>query len=965
MCQAAMWLCLLLAASCQLSGAQTTLAASSVTETPLPAGCSAAVQSGRRLDLTSPSLTKLANISTASATASCPHLCCGQPRCRLAVLEGDECVLLACGRDGCDTLPKRHRSHKQKVWLISWERSAAELPATAALLASDSSSASPPPSPSRDATGQPCEPSVSAACPPSQQCEPLPDRPEAGVCRCPPGQVLGEGGQCGPPAAAAASTEPPPPTVSTAAPLAVRVVNKTITLPESDVRLEAVVDPPPADGESYTYMWQLLPEVSTPVADGASMSDAAQAQFKLRHLTAGVYVFQLDVEGRHSLGRTVANVTVKPAPRVNQPPVAVVSPVNQTLYLPNSKALLEGSDSTDDLPSDQLVYNWEVVAAPLTWPGQELPRAATLQLENLTPGNYTIRLTVEDAEHLSSSADAHIIVLKEVDYAPQANAGEDVVVYLPTNAVTLYGNASTDDKGIVSYEWTKAPGSEDRAVDMQDTHKPFLHLSNLEKGVYEFILKVTDSAEHTSTDSVLVVVKSQPNTPPTAVAGKNQTLTLPRTWAVLDGSGSHDNLRVTSWLWEQISGPTTSKIVNSTQPVANATSLTRGLYVFRLTVWDDASNSSALTNVTVIQATNAPPVADAGGDLTVHLPVSVVTLNGSRSSDDVRIVSWKWSRDGSSLAAGRVVGDTDTACSLQLVDMVAGLYRFHLTVTDEQGATARDTVSVVIQEDPYIDSQIRVELDVPFGQWTQAQQEALVRKVALLVPSSGDVQVRLLRWSAEPRTGHLLVELTASETTLSDGAKPQIKMLPGVSVVSALRAHLRSDPSALDHAVLLLDTVTCQNPCSGHGRCDETTRLCVCDRFWTENFFKRLGSDGQANCDWSVLYVIIISFSLVVALGVAVWAAICLLRRRCGSAGVGSGLRRTRRARYTPVSDPEGLQMLPKNGGHSASSLMASETDSESEPLFEAASGRRRPSRNNKRRKRNGVSRPPKAGKKM
>ena len=49
----------------------------------------------------------------------------------------------------------------------------------------------------------------------------------------------------------------------------------------------------------------------------------------------------------------------------------------------------------------------------------------------------------------------------------------------------------------------------------QDTHKPFLHLSNLEKGVYEFSLKVTDSAGHTSTDNVLVVVKSQPNTPPT------------------------------------------------------------------------------------------------------------------------------------------------------------------------------------------------------------------------------------------------------------------------------------------------------------------------------------------------------------------------------------------------------------------------------------------------------------------
>ena len=44
-----------------------------------------------------------------------------------------------------------------------------------------------------------------------------------------------------------------------------------------------------------------------------------------------------------------------------------------------------------------------------------------------------------------------------------------ICVSVRQNAVTLYGNASTDDKGIVSYEWTKAPGSEDRAVDMQVT----------------------------------------------------------------------------------------------------------------------------------------------------------------------------------------------------------------------------------------------------------------------------------------------------------------------------------------------------------------------------------------------------------------------------------------------------------------------------------------------------------------
>ena len=47
---------------------------------------------------------------------------------------------------------------------------------------------------------------------------------------------------------------------------------------------------------------------------------------------------------------------------------------------------------------------------------------------------------------------------------------------------------------------------------------------------------------------------------------------------------------------------------------------------------------------------------------------------------------------------------------------MAGLYRFHLTVKDDQGATGQDTVSVVIQDDPNINSRIRMELDVPFSQ---------------------------------------------------------------------------------------------------------------------------------------------------------------------------------------------------------------------------------------------------------
>lgn len=57
---------------------------------------------------------------------------------------------------------------------------------------------------------------------------------------------------------------------------------------------------------------------------------------------------------------------------------------------------------------------------------------------------------------------------------------------------------------------------------------------------------------------------------------------------------------------------------------------------------------------------NAAPKANAGDDRTVVLPVSMLILNGSASSDDLGITKWEWKLDGTSRALGRILGDSDT-----------------------------------------------------------------------------------------------------------------------------------------------------------------------------------------------------------------------------------------------------------------------------------------------------------------
>lgn len=152
--------------------------------------------------------------------------------------------------------------------------------------------------------------------------------------------------------------------------------------------------------------------------------------------------------------------------RLNHAPVAVISPTEQTIHLPTKSAILEASLSTDD---DKIIsYIWELQKGPVDYPS--LPskslNSTTLQVENLIPGNYTFKLTVEDSEHIKNSTTANITVIKETDYPPTANAGKDIVIYLPQTELTLNGNASTDDKKVVEWEW-KATGDLNRAVDMQ------------------------------------------------------------------------------------------------------------------------------------------------------------------------------------------------------------------------------------------------------------------------------------------------------------------------------------------------------------------------------------------------------------------------------------------------------------------------------------------------------------------
>ena len=247
-----------------------------------------------------------------------------------------------------------------------------------------------------------------------------------------------------------------------------------------------------------------------------------------------------------------------------------------------------------------------------------------------------------------------------------------------TESITLDGSGSTDSDGtIVSYSWDE--GGTEIATGVNPT-------IDLAEGVHTITLTVTDDDDLTDSDTLTVTVF--PNTTPTAAAGPDQTLADvdgDGTESVtLDGSGSADSDgTIISYSWDD-GGTEIATGVNPTLDLAV------GVHTIVLTVTDNGGGE-ATDSVTITIDPNTAPTADAGPDQTIvdtdDNGTESITLNASGSADsDGTIVSYSWDEGGIEIATG--VNPT--------LDLAVGVHTIILTVTDDGGAQATDTVLVTI-----------------------------------------------------------------------------------------------------------------------------------------------------------------------------------------------------------------------------------------------------------------------------
>lgn len=352
--------------------------------------------------------------------------------------------------------------------------------------------------------------------------------------------------------------------------------------------------------------WTLTARPAGSTSTNAPVSGAATT---LEPDVTGSYLLRYDVidDGGRSAS---CQVTVE---SIVGPPVALC-PEAPVLRVPTGESTLVEGGGYDD--QGVVAYQWAVRSAPAgaTYRLAPTDGPATRFLGSL-PGDYTLELTVYDADGASGSCAVDVRVT-----APPVVRCPSGVVSAPTRRPTPIAATATDDRAVVQTLWALVVAPAGSAPTLVPDDTPSTRFTPDRQGSY--VLRFTAVDDDGLEASCTVDVVGTP-TPPTATCPDRVT-TRPLVPTSLVGGGVDDGT-IVSYQWSVTSAPAGSM---AAPPVPTHDSSTTfvpdivGEYTLRLTVTDDDGSSGACTATVAALATEGLRIElfwDAAPDMDLHL----------------------------------------------------------------------------------------------------------------------------------------------------------------------------------------------------------------------------------------------------------------------------------------------------------------------------------------------------------
>jgi hypothetical protein len=503
------------------------------------------------------------------------------------------------------------------------------------------------------------------------------------------------------------------------------------------------------------------------------------------------------------------NRIIRPLQQGNTAPIVHAGP-DMTITLPTSSVMLNGSATDKD--ENIRTYRWRVLDGPEDARILSVNTPQT-NVTNLRAGVYRFILSVEDRLE-KVGRDTVTITVIQAPLPPTVNAGPDQTITLPVNKVILNGSGS-DPRGFpLIFRWTKYIGPGNPVFTHQTT--PQTTVENLQEGVYQFILAGFNNRKQQARDTVRITVNPQKNQPPRADAGAGKTITLPLNTTTLNGRNSSDPDGDTlTFRWRKLSGPGNITIVPLDNAITRISNLDQGVYRFLLTVADGRGGvDTASTTVTVNTPIPVPksPIADAGPDQEIHAN-DTITLTGSGTDEDGHIVAYEWKKIAGPPPYHIV---STTTPKTQVYGLQAGGYTFQLTVTDNDGLQATDSmrlkVLAVATTDTAATDTIKI-LPPPPVPLSEDKTPAWVSITAGILALGGATFTGYYFWWRRQRKKLIVYFMNPEEEALAHEMMPGHHKTEGFIIGNTTRGNIREmEKKGLAFRVLNTSTLTVNTP---------------------------------------------------------------------------------------------------------------------------------------------------------
>jgi hypothetical protein len=374
---------------------------------------------------------------------------------------------------------------------------------------------------------------------------------------------------------------------------------------------------------------------------------------------------------------------------VNQPPTANAGGPYTTPE--GSEAFLDGSASTDP-DGDALTFNWDLDNDG-SYDDATGPTASFFGIDG--PSTHTVGLEVCDGK---GACDSSTTTVQVVNVAPVADAGADQTVYrnAPMSLTGTWSDPAGAEDNAYAWSWDLNGDGVADASGFALWGTPITQSTSFAvAGTYTLTFRVTDKDGASHSDTVTLTVL---NHPPTANAGGPYT-TPEGSAATLDGSASTDpegDALTFAWdldndgSYDDATGPTASFF-----GVDGPSTHTVGLKVC------DGGGACA-SSTTTVQVVNVAPVADAGADQTVYrnAPVSLTGTWSDPAGAADNAYAWSWDLNGDGVADASGLSAWGTPITQSTSFAVAGTYTLTFRVTDKDGASHSDTVTLTVLNRP-------------------------------------------------------------------------------------------------------------------------------------------------------------------------------------------------------------------------------------------------------------------------